>query len=146
MDYKYKYLKYKSKYLDLKNLSGGMDHDNDKKSSESENCEICSIELNNESNQCTNPRAFKKVLDDGKVVCIACCEALDFAEDSKPSAQVEKKPTVAPTKLVEIQSNIKCSNCGNSYSTTLSHCDNCGFINPLFRKPNKKKKKKKKKN
>ena len=32
MDYKYKYLKYKSKYLDLKNLSGGMDHDNDKKS------------------------------------------------------------------------------------------------------------------
>ena len=88
---------------------------------------------------------IKKVLDDGKVVCIACCEALDFMEDSKPSAQVEKKPTVAPTKLVEIQSNIKCSNCGNSYSTTQSHCDNCGFINPLFRKPNKKKKKKKKK-
>ena len=37
-----------------------MDHDNDKKSSESEKCEICEIDLNNESNKCTNLEHLKK--------------------------------------------------------------------------------------
>ena len=50
-----------------------MDHD---KSNHTETCQICKIELNNESNQCTNPKAFKKVLSDGQVVCLACCDAL----------------------------------------------------------------------
>ena len=145
MDYKQKYIKYKSKYLNLKKIYGGMDHDNDKKQSDSEKCQICKIELNNDSNQCTNPKAFKKVLSDGQVVCLACCDVLDFAEDSKPSSSVESKPKSVPKKMVEVKSNIKCPNCGNSYSTTIQQCTVCGTINPLFRKQSKKKKKKKKK-
>ena len=143
MDYKQKYLKYKSKYLNLKKIYGGMDHD---KSNDTETCQICSVELNNESNKCTNPKAFKKVLSDGQVVCLACCDALDFMEDSKPSPSVESKPQSVPKKMVEIKSNIKCPNCGNTYSTTIQQCTVCGTINPLFRKQSKKKKKKKKKN
>ena len=140
MNYKQKYLKYKSKYLNLKKISGGMDHD---KSNHTETCQICSIELNNESNKCANPKAFKKVMSDGKVVCLACCDALDFMEDSKPTVHKEKPKK--EKKLVQIKSNIKCPNCGNTYSTTIQQCSVCGTINPLFRKSNKKKKKKKKK-
>lgn len=143
MDYKQKYLKYKVKYLNLKKLFGGMD--NDKKPSSNDNCQICSVELNNESNQCTNPKAFKKVLSDGKIVCLACCDAIDFMEDTKPSSLVESKPKSVPKKMVEVKSNIKCPNCGNIYSTTIQQCTVCGTINPLFRKQSKKKKKKKKK-
>ncbi len=145
MSYKYKYLKYKSKYLDLKNISGGMDHDNDKKSESTETCQICSVELNNDSNKCTNPQSFKKILGDGRIVCVACCDAVEFMQDTKPSDDVVKKPVVTPKKMVEIKSNIKCPNCGNSYSTTIQQCTICGTINPLFRKrPSKKKRKKKK--
>jgi ribosomal protein L37E len=144
MDYKEKYLKYKVKYLNLKKSFGGMD--NDKKQSSNDNCQICSIEFNNDTNNCTNPKAFKKVLDDGKMVCLACCEALDFMEDTKPSAPSQTTQTPQPKKkLVEIKSNIKCRYCGNNYPTTQNVCDKCGLVNPLFKKPSKKKKKKKKK-
>ena len=144
MDYKQKYLKYKTKYLNLKKLSGGMDHD--KKPASNDNCQICSIEFNNDTNKCNNPKAFKKVLDNGKVVCVACCEALDFMEDTKPSAPSQSSPKPKQqNKFVEIKSNLKCSNCGNSYPTTQKFCNLCGNINPLFRTSSNKKKKKKKK-
>ena len=141
MDYKQKYLKYKIKYLNLKKLSGGMDKD--KKPASNDNCQICSIKLNNDNNKCNNPKAFKKVLDNGKVVCVACCEALDFMEDTKPSAPSQSSPKPKQqNKFVEIKSNLKCLNCGNNYPTTQRFCNKCGTINPLF-KPKKKKKKKK---
>ena len=140
-NYYLKYLKYKKKYLHLKKISGGMHHD--KKIDDTDKCKICSVELNNESNQCTNPKAFKKVLGDGRIVCTACCDAVDFMEDSKPSATVEEKPKEVAKTTVE--SNMKCSNCTNSYSPSLLKCNVCGTANPLFLRRSKKKKKKKKK-
>ena len=106
-----------------------------------ENCEMCFVKLNNETNQCSDSKAFKKVLSDGRIVCTACCEALEFMEDSKPSATVAEKPKEVTKTTVE--TTIKCSNCGNSYSPSLQKCNVCDTPNPLFlRQPKKKKKNK----
>jgi ribosomal protein L37E len=141
MNYKHKYLKYKKKYLKLKRISGGMDPE---KKGTDEKCEMCFAKLNNETNQCSDSKAFKKVLSDGRIVCIACCEAIELMEDSKPSATVEEKPKEVAKTTVE--TTIKCAKCGNSYSPSLQNCNACNTPNPLFlRQPKKKKKKKKKK-